>query len=570
MTRKAIQSGVKLLLGVLLIIIISLWVYRGSTDNQFVWDSVGYLFVYEFWISSLKPFHVLWMFLSLEMANWHPVTWLSWAIDYQIYGGLDPWGFHFTNNLLHALNSGLMFVLALTIFGLNKPGNDPSSVANDHRALVAALVAALLFAVHPQHVESVAWVAERKDLLCQFFLLLSTLAYVRYVQCAEPEKTLWFRTSLTLFIVAILAKPMAVTFPVVLLLLDVYPIRRSPMVASIKDSIKPRTIHFLLKEKIPFITVSLLSVIITLQAQTGAMTEVALEIRVLNAFNSIILYLDKLLIPFQFSPHYPYFILYGEGISWPDFLPIVIFAAISLICIYAWTKAHHAWLISWLFYLITLSPILGIIQVGIQGAADRYAYLPTIPAYLLAGGALLGLFKKTNVKARFLLFLLNVPLLVFLGSKTIQQIEVWEDEFSLWYHTVELYPQDLMAHLNLGINHLNIADFEKAAIHFEEAGKLQVIQTDVLAWRGVTYLQLGRLEEALSVHIQLGLTSEKIPELQADQYCIQYNIGWIYAHLGMNSEAAELFSRVDPNSERGEDARIWLGSLNHQPPPGRG
>ena len=177
--------ALKLIFGITLIAALTLWTYHGTTENSFVWDSVQYVINHVFYLSNLAADNIIWMFLSLEVVNWHPLTWLSWAVDSQIYGGLVASGFHLSNNIYHAINSVLVFALTLVVFGLNTAGLKGYPIRTDNNALLAALVAAALFAVHPQHVESVAWIAERKDLLCLMFLLLSMLAYAGYASCRE-------------------------------------------------------------------------------------------------------------------------------------------------------------------------------------------------------------------------------------------------------------------------------------------------------------------------------------------------------------------------------------------------
>lgn len=547
-----------------MIALITLWTYHPTTNNLFVWDSKAYLPVFEFWISKMNAYHIVWMFLSLEVANWHPLTWLSWAIDYQLYGGLVPWGYHFSNNLLHAANSILVFLLTLVIFGLNAQESNGYPFRKDNNALIAAFLTALFFAVHPQHVESVAWIAERKDLLFQFFLLLSMLTYVKYVSCDANTKSRWFNGTLSLFVMALLSKPMAVTFPVILLLIDVYPLRRFSWVQTVNRSIRQQTTFYLIREKIPFFLFSLLLVLITLYAQKGALTSISIELRVLNAFNSIIFYLTQLCAPLQFAPLYPYFVDVGESISWKAFIPLFSVVGISLAALYAWTRARHMWLVAWLFYLVTLTPVLGLIQVGSQGAADRYAYFPTLPAYFLLGAGVLAVLKNiTTTRRRLVAVLAILPLVLLLVSKTRQQIQIWESDETLWSNTVLMYPENAYAHMYLGGYYFNVRQYEKAAFYFDEVERLKPNEVNSLAWRGLTHLHLGQFEEAIKFHIKLGVATESMPQMKADQFCIQYNIGWLYAQLDMFTESSELFSRLDPVSRLGHDAGIWLDWLEN-------
>jgi len=563
--KKTSDSVVaKLLVSVIILIFFTIWTYYPATKNMFVWDTKAYLLAHEFWISKVNAYHLIWMFLSDEVHNWHPLTWLSWALDYQIYGGLDTWGFHLSNTVLHALNSALVFVLALVTFDLNRPRLTGYPFRKDNNALFAAFLAAMLFAVHPQHVESVAWVAERKDLLCQLFLLLSMLAYVRYLTCSEDLKKRWFRATLGIYCLALLSKPMAVTFPVVLLLLDAYPLRRFTFMQSVNHSIEQRTAYELLREKLPFFLLSLALILITLFAQQGALARVPYDLRVLNAFNSIIFYLTKFFLPINFSAQYPYFVDVGETITWKAFMPILGVLGITITTLFAWTKGRHVWLVAWLFYLVTLSPVLGVIQVGAQGAADRYSYFPTLPVYLLIGGGVLFLLNKASYIRKLLFFLFAAIFVFLLVDKTRQQIEVWKSDLTLWSHAINLYPNNDLAHLNIGNYYYNKQDFKKASFHFERAGTLRPNEAQTYARRALTYTFLQQYQEAINFHIKLGFALESYPELKADQLCIQYNIGWLFAKMGSFNESRELFSRVDPDSPLGPSAQIWINRLNSE------
>ena len=289
MSQRSLRFEFKLGICIALLTALALWTYRGSIDNQFVWDSQRYLSVYQDHISQLNFENIKWMATSLEFSNWHPLTWFSWAIDYQIYGGLNAAGYHFSNNLLHAFNGLILFALMLMVFGLTSPSSATFAIRKDNPALLAAFLAALLFIVHPQHVESVAWVAERKDLLCQLFLLLSLIAYIKYVTSGEEPGKGWFNLTLAMFFLAVLSKPMAVTFPVILLLIDIYPLGRTRLMASPFSSIRPRSFAALIMEKTSFFLLSLVLVLLTLLAQQSAMSDLALIDRIINAVNSIVL-----------------------------------------------------------------------------------------------------------------------------------------------------------------------------------------------------------------------------------------------------------------------------------------
>ena len=452
MNQAPIRPGMKLFIAMFLLFVISMLTWFEGTKNALVWDSVQYLFRYEQQISSLGFDHLSWMFSSLEFYNWHPLTWLSWAVDYQLYGGIHPWGFHFSNNVFHAINSMLVFVLTLVCFRLVDPSSKVGFVNTDNLSLLAAFLAAVIFAVHPQHVESVAWVAERKDLLCLLFMLLTLLSYVKYTSCGESGKARWYLATLVAYLLAVLSKPMAVTMPAILLLADIYPLRRTALLKPLMSSIKQASLSRLMLEKIPFVLLSGLLLVLTLEAQQGAINnQMSFDLRLLNAFNSTVFYLQKLVVPDQFSPFYPYLVAPGQGITWHDFIPVLVFAGISVAALVAWGKNRRAWLVAWLFYLLTLTPVLGIIQVGEQGAADRYAYFPTIPVYLLLGAGILMWLRKSGHLGRVLMVLIALPVAVLLATKTRHQVHAWQDEVSLWTHAIKYAPRSSCIRDNSGI-----------------------------------------------------------------------------------------------------------------------
>ena len=556
----------KIIFGVFLVASISTWIYQESTNNQLVWDSYHYLVKNVWYISNLSVDNTIWMFLSMD-PYWHPLTWFSWAIDYQLYGGLVSSGYHLTNNILHAVNSALVFVLTLVVFGLNTQGSNGYPFRTDNHALIAAFFASLLFAIHPQHVESVAWVAERKDLLCQLFLMLSVFTYVKYTISHGSVKKRWFNATLLLFMLALLSKPMAVTFPVVLLLIDVYPLRRTRFIQPMMHSIKQQSLYTLLQEKLLFFLLSVLLVLITLLAQVNTVSSISLDLRLLNACNSVLLYLTKFVVPLNFAPLYPYLVEPSEAITWKAFLPIFGVLGLTIASVYAWTKGRHEWLIAWLIYLVTLAPVLGLVQAGEQGAADRFAYLPTSPAYVLIGaGILIVLDKATPIRKIFVLLPI-LFLVILLAGKTGQQIHIWKDPFSLWSYAVKTNPGNVTARYNLGMIFLRQKDYENAAIHFNKSVELPsnptsaVMAFPTLAYRGLTYIHLGQYDKALKDYLVLGDALKSSPHLNLDHDCIYFNSGWLFAQFGLMGKAIESFGMVDPDSQLWPDTVNWMEGI---------
>ncbi|MEN9848027.1 MAG: hypothetical protein RL368_767, partial [Pseudomonadota bacterium] len=276
--------------------LITFGIYAPSLEYEFLsWDTYDYL-QHTQMIRALTWENLVAMFSSLSMFNWHPLTWFSYALDYAIYG-LNPWGFHLSNVLFHSANSVLFFFLCLRLLNLHLAlQKNPSPEFIKHAWLSAAL-SALWFGIHPQHIESVVWIAERKDVLFLFFSLLSLIAYLRY---SETRSLRAYLGTFLCCLLAVMSKPMAVSLPILFLLLDIYPLQRSFLNAPHT----PEPLKNLLFEKLPFALCSLLSMSLTLIAQQqiiGVFEHVDVQLRVLNAFNSLLLYLSKFLIPLTFS-----------------------------------------------------------------------------------------------------------------------------------------------------------------------------------------------------------------------------------------------------------------------------
>jgi len=333
-------------------------VYWAALDNGFVdWDDNGYILENQL-IRSLAPANLFQMLISLEPVYWQPVTWLSHAIDYRLFG-LNASGHHFVSIVLHGINAFLAFLLIYKFTGRAHP-----DLKGRGAVLLICAWVALLFAVHPLRVESVVWAAERKDLLCALFLFSAVLTYLRYVDAeAPPERRRWYRLTLLMFLLALMSKPMAVTLPVVLLLLDVHPLKRIANVAEFWKRVW---------EKAPHFAMSLAAGVITIIAQKseGAMVsihELSLTERLINALRSTVFYIEKTLWPKPLVPLDPFPVW-----DWKLALEVATFFIICWFCFVKWREGRRAWGTVWLIYLVTLLPVIGIIQVGGQAAADRF------------------------------------------------------------------------------------------------------------------------------------------------------------------------------------------------------
>jgi len=562
-------------------------VYLPALHNEFVyWDDNRYIFENPY-IRSLDARFFRWAFLGFPVSNWHPLTWISHALDYALWG-LNPLGHHLTSIILHAVNTALVVVLALKLFETVRERTQQNAVAsflNDRTRLIAAGVTGLLFGIHPVHVESVAWVAERKDLLCALFFLLSILAYVRYAGTQESgvrsqksegdrkdesnQKNFLLNKNyfLTLgfFILALMSKPMAVSLPAVLLILDWYPFGR---IRSWK------TLWSTGVEKLPFIALSFISSIVTISAQSAGkafqtIDFVPLSMRALVAAQSLVAYLGKMLLPINLIPFYPY--PHDVSLFSIEYLSaLVLVIGITAAAVIA-AKRQRAWLSAWGYYVVTLIPVLGIIQVGGQAMADRYTYLPSLGPFILAGLCTAWIVEKVSTGGETASIMGKVSiaialiLVVSLSSLAVRQITVWHDSFSLWTYVIEngaekipmayvnrgaafqknrlfdkavadyetaidLDPSDYRAHISLGAVLEHLGQFDRAKEAFEKAIDLNSSSPEAFQNRGILLEKMGRLDDAIADYT-------RAVALQPDYYEAYNNRGLIYAKTNQLEKA---------------------------------
>lgn len=379
-----------------------------------------------------------WAFTSLDAANWHPLTWLSHMLDVQIYG-MSPMGHHATNVLLHGANTLLLFLFLVHATG----------------ASWRSFFVAMLFGIHPLHVESVAWVAERKDVLSAFFWMLTLLAYLRYSR--NRCLTTYF-TVLWLFAAALLSKPMAVTLPFVLLILDYWPLRRLPQITDGKvapvGAWKHLSTSALLLEKLPFFVLAGLSLVMTdlAQERAGAIKATAqVTENILNALAAYGTYLVKMVWPGNMVVLYPY----THQPVWKALAAGILVAGIS-IAVWSWRDRRYL-VAGWLWYLITLLPVSGIIRIGEHSIADRYTYIPLIGLFIIISWGT-GDLVENRKTARHTALAAVVAVLLFFSLKTWNQILYWRDSTLLFRHAVRYTSGNWMAYHNLGASLLQRGD----------------------------------------------------------------------------------------------------------------
>ena len=540
----------------------TLAVYGRVISHQFInLDDDIYIYENPMVTAGLTARGLAWAFTTFHSANWHPLTWLSHMLDTQIFG-LNPGPHLIVNVVFHVLNTLLLFVLLQYM---------------THRPWRSALVAAL-FAVHPMHVESVAWAAERKDVLSTFFGLLSMLAYVRYAKAASSSWKQFLPVTILLAL-ALMAKPMFVTWPFVLLLLDYWPLRRLKWHPRDGLSRLVRGLAPLAREKIPIFVLVVASMAITYlaQARGGAVrqfSDAPVSLRISNAVVSYGRYLVSLFWPSGLAVYYPFS---PAGIPpWQVVGALALVVCITIVAIRAMEGRGYLFT-GWAWYLGTLIPVLGLVQVGGQAMADRYSYIPSVGIFVMLVWSVADLVAERRIQYRATAFAAIISL-VILGSLAWIQVGLWRDSITLFRHTLLVAPDNLVIHYNLGHALGKQGNLDEAIAHFGEALRIKPDFFDALINIGVSLNDQRRFEEATrylrraveiepkssKAHVQLGIalaqdgnSDEALPHFyQALEFApgdpdVRTNLGLMLARQGKLQEAGEQLNealRLNPNS----------------------
>jgi Flp pilus assembly protein TadD len=550
------------------LVVLTIGVFSRACRNDFVnYDDPEYVTRNPFVRQGLTPQSIGWAFTAVQASNWHPLTWLSLELDAQLYG-LAPWGFHLTNVLLHAANTLLLFLALRALTG----------------CLVPSAFVAALFAVHPLHVESVAWVAERKDVLSGLFWMLTLLSYACYR--AAPT---WTRYSIVAacFAAGLLAKPMLVTLPFVLLLLDYWPTG-----VAIRDQKKaePRSgttrvtsersvsTHWLWQsrgftpparrwslviEKIPLIVLAIGSSGITLYAQNqgGAVVashQLPLDVRVSNAALAYCAYMTQALCPVTttsppyylsapfgaFYPHPAHEWMLNNGFDIPIATvggAVILLLGVSFIAIVK-RKVVPYLFTGWFWYLGTLVPVIGIVQVGSQARADRYTYIPLIGLFLVLVWAAKDIASRWQ-RQRLIAYagLVPIGLLAYLSW---QQVGFWSNSLSLWRHTLDVCGESGTAHANLGEALKERAeaihsseDIREAALHFTNALRFD-------EYNPSAHYQLAEILASEGKHAEAAQHWQAAVSLVPQWVLARYNFGVTLTVLGRVPEAIHQYEQA--------------------------
>jgi tetratricopeptide (TPR) repeat protein len=463
-----------------LIVLISFIAYLPVFHNSLLnWDDAGYIKYNPLVLS----FNLKGIFSQFAMGNYHPISLLILAIEYQFFG-LNPAGYHTINLLLHLLNVILVFY---TVYLLS----DKYGVA---------LVASLLFGIHPLHVESVAWVAELKDLLYTFFFLTSYFFYLKFLK--DPQKK-YYIFALLLFLVSLLSKAMAVSLPLVLILTDYFKGRKID-----KKS---------LSEKVPFFLLAIVTGVVAILAQGSNPQDAALPQRFIFASYGFVSYLIKLLVPFKLSAFYPYPL--NNEIPFYYYLYLLSLVGLA-VCIYYSGRFTRKIIFGMGFFIATLIFVLQLLPVGDAIMADRYSYIPSIGIFYLAGEGFLFLW---NMKLKWpALIVLSAAVLLFSGI-TYTRCGVWKDDLTLWNDVISKYNTAPVAFYNRGIVFKDEKRHDQAISDFNRAIELKPDYAVAFYERGVVFINKNRLDDAV-------MDFDKAIELKPDCFPAYLNRGIIYGN----------------------------------------
>ena len=518
LTRKQLKTAVYLALG-----LVTLLVYLPLLHNGFVnYDDPDYITGNAHVQAGLTWQGIVWAFKSGEAGNWHPLTWISHMLDCQLFG-LNPAGHHLTNLLLHTTNTLLLFAWLNRLTG----------------ALWRSALVAALFAWHPLHVESVAWASERKDVLSAFFWMLTLLAYTRYVTGGKRQMpgtenatpvtchlSSFYFLALFFFACGLMSKPMVVTLPFVLLLLDFWPLRRF----TIYDS--RFTMVRLIWEKIPFFVLTIASCVITRLVQNDALwsaTSLPFHFRLENVLMSYVRYISKMFWPTDLALIYPY----------PHHWPLAgVIAAAVLIGIWSllflwWAKRFPYLAVGWFWYLGTLVPAIGLVQVGVQSMADRYTYLPGIGLFMAVVWGLSDLLNSHPQKSKIAIVAGSLALAGCLAVTSIQ-LNYWRNSLALFLHTVEVTTDNYAGYDCLGKSLEDIGKTDEAADFYARCVQIEpdypMGQFDL----GMIQLEQGKPDEASN---HLAIASQLMPHNPV----MQFDFGTYLMQHGKPDEAANHF-----------------------------
>ncbi len=551
-TQPAVPVGTgnyRTVFGVCVFLVGAVWLVFGQTLGYgFInLDDSAYVYENPQVIHGLNLKGIGWAFTHSVASNWHPLTLMSHMLDCQLYG-LHAGGHHLTSLLLHAATAILLFLVLREMTGALWPS-----------AFVAAV-----FAIHPLRVESVAWVSERKDVLSGFFFMLTLWAYTRYAQRVTGDRcqvtrtdsarsrfthhvSLFYCLVLLFFALGLMCKPMLVTVPFVLLLLDYWPLNRFGAAAN-RFSI----LRKLIGEKIPLVVFSIAVCMVTLLVQQPA-KEISLSLRISNALVSYAAYCGQMFYPVGLAFLYPY-PMHGLPI-WKIILSLLLLMAVS-VGAFCWRRKHPHILMGWLWYLGMLVPVIGLFQVGSQARADRYTYLPQIGLYILLTWTVVELAASWRSR-RWVLGGCSMIILMALIFCARNQVSNWRNSEALWTHTLACTSDNDVAQYCLGNAFLKKGSANEAIVHYQKALKITPDYTEVHNNLGNALCQNGMVDEAM-VHYQKAL------EIKPDYAEANFNLGNALLQKGHVDEAISHYQKALEIKPGYAEANFNLGNALRQ------
>jgi tetratricopeptide (TPR) repeat protein len=465
----------------LFLVLTILFVYLQVVSFEFInYDTDRYVYENQYVMAGLTQRGIGWAFTSIYASNWHPLTWLSHMLDVELFG-LKPGFHHFNNVIFHSVNTLLLFWI------LRRMSGD----------IWKSCIVAALFAIHPLHIQSVAWVAERKDVLSTFFGLLTVGSYLRYVRSPRIGT---YMPILIFFILSLMSKPMLVTLPFVLLLIDCWPLKRfnfqmlresdgieSPLLTNVS----------LIVEKIPLLLVSAATCMVTLYVQqySGAVGTLALyplHLRIVNALVSYASYIGKMVWPVNLAVVYPYPSVFPW---WQIGAACLMLAAISFLALKNY-KSRPWLLVGWLWYLGTLLPVIGLVQAGSQAMADRYTYVPLIGMFIILVWGLSDLFERFRTK-QLSAVIITTAIISVLIVISWNQVGYWQNSITLFERALEVTKNNYVAHNNLGHRLLELEKTDEALQHFAKSIEINSEFEIAHLNLGLALSRQGNLDQAI-------------------------------------------------------------------------
>ncbi|HEY6837876.1 MAG TPA: tetratricopeptide repeat protein [Geobacteraceae bacterium] len=521
------MSRARTILAIALTIVLTVAVYGRVATFDFVdFDDYQYVTRNPALREGITLRSIQWAFTTFYASNWHPLTWFSHLADVQLFG-FNPAGHHLISLLFHTANAVILLVLLRSMTG----------------SLWRSSCVALLFALHPLHVESVAYVAERKDVLSAFFWLLTLAAYLHYTRRPGGGR---YSLVIVAYVLGLLAKPMVVTLPFVLLLLDYWPLRR---LACREQGARAMSVPRLLLEKVPLIGLAAASSFVTYvaQRQGGSVSSLggsSLQLHGANALLSYVSYMGKTFWPTRLAAFYP---LDPLAVTWPKVAGAAL-VMIFLTGLFLGLARRHPYVaVGWLWYVGTLVPAIGLVRVGEQAMADRYTYLPLIGLFIIA------VWGSADLVARWwgrrLSALAGAGVLVAMVFCTWFQVGYWRNSFTLFGHAARVTERNWLAEHNLATAYIDERRYDEAVFHLNEALRYRPAYASAYNNLGNVYVNMGRRELAIENY-------RKALDVNPDFVPARRNLVRTYLSWGMTDQARaeyEILKDISPE----EAAKVW-------------